>query len=383
MAFIKEKKIYYFLFIAIIFFVFLISGCEKSYGSGTSPSNKSVGHTGKNNDEPAGSVESLALPLETREGSFHSAYGWISDNVFVYVTESSENAKVFSYDLIKGESKLLFESEAPIVSLYISPSGEHILIHSSPSTYNALTTIIDSKGNEICSKEIPSLDLAVEWNSFNENIIALSAFSETWEYTVYTLNISEQSLSEIDVPQPFIHWVNKNELLYLDWDDGGIQHFAPLKKFNLQTGKSEEIISDIYYADSLDADGSFVILIGANDQSQATYSFYTRALDKVGAFSIPQLSSFSDWVIPYFEYIPVKKSFLTFQPLYSAQADMYAGKFKLISYSLDGDEQEVLMEKMDNEPLSCSPNGDYCLYGFYLENLLNLKTKEIIPLLEE
>lgn len=381
MAFITKKKIYYILFVAVIFLSLFLSGCEKDYDSATSPSNKQTGPADEKINEPAGSVESLALPLKIEDGSFHSAYGWISDYVFVYVTESSEKVKVFSYDLKKGKNKLLFESEAPIVSLYISPSRDYILIHSSPSSYHALTTIIDTKGHELFSKEIPSLDLAVEWNSFNENMVALTAFSETWEYTIYSLNISQQTLSEIDLPQPFFLWVDSNELLYLDWDDTGMQHFAPLKKFNLQTGKSEEIISEIFYADSLDVDGAFVILVGEDEINQATYSFYTKSLDKVGSFSIPLLSSFSDWVIPYFEYVPADKSFLTFQPLYSAEADVYTEKFELMSYSFEDGEKEILMEGMDNEPLSCSPNGDFCLYGFYFENLLNLKTGENIPLL--
>lgn len=382
MTFIREKKIYYSFFVAVIVLSLFISGCEQDNFENP-PSNKQNSPAEEKRIEPAGSVESIALPLKIEDGSFHSAYGWISDYAFVYGTETSEYAMVFSYDLKKGTNKLLFESEAPIASVYISPSGDYMLIHSSPSTYNALTTVIDSNGNELFSKEIPSLDLAVEWNSFNENVVALTAFSETWEYNIYTLNISQQTLSEIELPQPFFHWVDSNDLLYLDWDDTGMQHFAPLKKFNLQTGKSEELISDIFYAASLDVDGAFVILVGEDDNNQATYSFYTSSLNREGSFSIPQLSSFSDWIIPYYEYVPAKKNFLTFQPLYSAEADLYTDKFMLITYSLEGGEKEILMERMDNEPLSCSPNGDFCLYGFYFENLLNLKTKEITPLLEE
>lgn len=379
-AFFKEKRIFLIISLAFIFLILFLSGCKQETDSGTLPAQDGPS-SGNDEKNPSAVGENIVLPLKTEAGDFYSAFGWTDDHTFVYVTESNESANVFSYDLKKGENRLLYKSENPIVSLYISPTGKYILIHSSPGTYKAKATVIDTKGKEIFSKDIMSLDLAVEWNPFNEHVIALTAFSETWEYDAYLMNLQEKTFADIHLPMPFVHWINEKEVLYLDWDPSWMEHFAPLKKYNLENGKSEKIMADVYYADALEGDGYVFLLV--RDHNTATYNFYTRTLKKIRSFSILHLTNFSDWLIPYFDYIPAKKHFLTFQPLHAGEADVYNKKFQLVSYSLDGsDKQNVLLEGAENEPLSCSPGGSYCLYGFYMENLINLQTKEIVPIVD-
>ena len=158
--------------------------------------------------------DGIILPLEETDGDFHSAYGWLNDHTFIYVTESNEGAKVFAYDLKTGKSRLLHESEAAIVSLYISPGKKHLLVHSSPSTYKAAVFVLDLEGQEVFSAEIPSMDLAIEWNPHNEDLIAVAAFSETWEFTGHLINLQKKTVTALSLPQPFIHWMNDQEVLY-------------------------------------------------------------------------------------------------------------------------------------------------------------------------
>jgi hypothetical protein len=61
---------------------------------------------------------------------------------------------------------------------------------------------------------------------------------------------------------------------------------------------------------------------------------------------------------------------------------MYAGGFQLIAFDSETGAKEVVIEGMENTPISCSPNGKACLAGFYLEELIILDSKEKVPLVE-
>ena len=71
---------------------------------------------------------------------------------------------------------MLHKSEAPIVSVTASPSRKYLFIHSSPSANLATATVIDTEGKEIFSEQIPSMDMTVEWNPYNERYMVLPLF---------------------------------------------------------------------------------------------------------------------------------------------------------------------------------------------------------------
>ena len=114
-----------------------------------------------------------------------------------------------------------------------------------------------------------------------------------------------------------------------------MEHFAPLKSFHLESGETETIMDEVYYTDAIGDDGYVLLLV--RESSRATYSFYTRDLEKIESLQIPQLSNFSDWLIPYFDYVAAEKRFLTFQPVREGEANLYNEKFLLVSYSINDD----------------------------------------------
>ena len=89
----KRTRIYMIFLVAMIFFILSMGGCEKEGNSQNLP--------GKDKPSSAGAKENIVLPLKVAEGRFFSAFDWINNNVFVYVTESGEGASVFAYDLKK------------------------------------------------------------------------------------------------------------------------------------------------------------------------------------------------------------------------------------------------------------------------------------------
>ncbi|MFL6562619.1 MAG: hypothetical protein ACJ8MO_41790, partial [Bacillus sp. (in: firmicutes)] len=104
------------------------------------------------NDKPISPVskqgENWKLPISIPEGEFSKLVGWLSRTQVLYITNLEQTSSVYRYDLITGKSEFIYKSDYPIVNAQISPSKKSILIHSSPSSYKGMVTIIDTKGTE-------------------------------------------------------------------------------------------------------------------------------------------------------------------------------------------------------------------------------------------
>jgi hypothetical protein len=325
--------------------------------------------------------EEVILPIKDLEGSFFAASGWIDNQTILYVTETSEGSALFSYNLVNGQSSRLYSSVYSIVSVTVSPNRKNILIHSSPNSSTGLVTVISSSGKIIMSSEIPSNELAIEWNEHKENLLLITSFTEDWQYHTYTLDISNNTLAQVTIPQPFAFWINGNELLYLDWRTDSPSLSAPLKKYNVVSKVSNDVMEDIFQVDVFSKHTLTITVNPTGESTVGKYTFFDQDFQKISQLSLPQLTNFSGWVVPFYDYEKASHAFLTFKPEYSSDFDTYEGDFDLIKFSIESNDEQVLMENLRNEPISCSPNGGMCLYGYSLENLLLFDKKKELSLL--
>jgi hypothetical protein len=171
-----------------------------------------------------------------------------------------------------------------------------------------------------------------------------------------------------------------NELLYLDWRTDSPSLSAPLKKYNVNSKVSNDVMEDVFQVDVFSKHTLTISINPTEESPVGKYTFFDQDLQMISQLSLPQLSNFSGWVVPFYDYV---KAFFTFKPEYSSEFDTYAGGFDLIKFSVDSNEEQVLIENLMNEPISCSPNGGMCLYGYSLENLLLFDRKKELSLLQE
>lgn len=364
------------LIFGLLILVFILLGCTKE--NKVSPPKEDVDSI---KEEPREEMKAK-LPIPVKSGDFNTVSGWLNGDTIVYVTDSNDGSDVYSYQLSSGEQQLLFDSDAPIVSVLISPSKEYLLIHSSPSSNEARLTVLTNTGREIFTDRLPSSELNLEWNLFNENLVLVSTFTEDWNFSVWQLDIEKGNKSKVHLPQPFGIWIDRDKLLYLDWDLDAPTLTAQLKQFDIVTGESQDYLKDIYQVDSF---GDFFMVVApkpTNDQ-EAIYTFYTKKLEEVRSFETPHLTRYSGWLVPHYTYIEATAQFLTYQPLSSTEADIYHEGFQLVSYDLKTGERNVIFEGMENEPLSCSPDGQFCLSGYFFEKLIDMESKEIIQVVTE
>jgi hypothetical protein len=367
------KFIFQFLFLLV--FASIVSACSHPQDAKPSPSEDND----KQNVPPSQPKDTWKLPIKIPEGEFYKVGCWYSDHQLLYITNLEQSSSVYLYNLLTGSSQLLYKSEVPIVTLQISPSKKNILIQSSPSTYEGQVTILSPEGTEIFKQSIPSYELAFEWNPFNESEILISAFNEDWTFQMLLLDIGQRKTTELTLPQPFIKWLGNEEVAYLKWNEDSPSLFAPIMKLDLSNEAEEEIFTDVLqfatYKDIL-----MTVTVQDDGQLQASYTFYNKEKKELNSFSIPHLSMFSGWLVPYNDLNEKKGEFITLKPVKSAEADAYREGFELVSYDIENGSSNVIMKNLKNEPILLSPSGEAALFGNRFDKLINFKTKELMEL---
>jgi hypothetical protein len=376
----KKRTASKFIFLVSIFLIFfsLLSACTNQQDAKPVPSNDNQ----KPNVSPTPTSEDWKLPITIPEGELYKIGGWISDNQVVYITNLEQSSNIYLYNLLKGESDLLYKSEEPIVAVQISPERKYILIQSSPSTYEGTITIIDPSGTEIIRQSFESFELAFEWNPYNESELLVSSFNEDWSYQMHLLDIKDNIKTEINLPYPFNKWIGQEEVAFLKWDENTPSFFAPLLKKKLGSEEEKEVFPSVFHFTTF-RNLLMAITVNEQDTSQATYSFYNKGFESVFSFSVPHLEMFSGWLVPFYDYNEKKGQFITFKPLKTTEVDSYFDRFELISYDLETGSNKVILDGMNNEPVSFSPSGEQILYGTRFEKIINLKTKKVYELIKE
>jgi hypothetical protein len=289
---------------------------------------------------------------------------------------------LYRYHLSSGKSTPLFKSEYPIGDVQISPAKKNILIQSAPSSYEGKITIIDLQGNEKYSQTFPSYQLDFEWNPYQESQILISKFQEDWSFQVLLVDFEHKTTKELSLNQPFLKWIGKDQLIYLNWDPAQQKLFAPLMIHSLGDASEHPIFPKVFQFSAF-KNILMTITVNSKEESKAIYSFYDQKFNQTYEFTIPQLTKFSDWLVPFYDFNELTQQFVTLRPLKSIEADTYTDGFQLVSYNLKNHKSDVLLNGLDNKPIAISPSGNECLYGNSLEKMIDLRTKKIMNLVKE
>lgn len=376
---ISDNRRSLFLCLFLVFIPFWLSGCQKEKLAGLQPVLMNSQALHKEAVPPSFSGIDIKAPINIEQGQFNTITGWLNNETIIYTTNVGEGSNVYTYNIFTGETKLILESEAPVASVLASPSGSRLLVHSTPTTYEGIVSILDTDGKVIMHERLEAFDFAFEWNPYDENVILVSLFAENWDFNTLKMDISEKKLTKMQLKEPFVNWVDKDELVYLDWNNDETTLFAPLMKKSL--GKKEEkmMVDSVFHVKTI-KNRLATITVAPDKEEEAIYTFYSNDFRELASFTAPHLTRFSDWLIPYYDF-DEGRNFFTFQPLFSTEADSYNKGFQLMSFDIMKGEKKVIMDNLNNEPISCSPNGKLCLYGFYFDKLINMETKKIVPLI--
>lgn len=356
------------LFLLLFLFTLVLVGCADKQ--------KNL----KNNKEEKGAAsaeqkEKSIFPIKYKDGDFIQVAGWLSDQSIAYIAKKGTNYQLYEHQLSTGKDKLLYQSDKEVVTVKISPDLQKVLIYTN-SLKGGKITIIDSGGNVLYESVLASFEAEFAWNPFTNNEIVVTTFKEDWNSHVFLLKVNDQKLMEKAFLKPFSQWLNKEELAYIKWEEQDSAFQSPLKKINIQT-KVESVLSlSNVYSFYTTKDTIITISTSEEEDEQAMYTFYDYNFQKYTNISMPRLSKFNDWFVPYFDIN--NDQFYTFVPKQNGDIETYNKGFNFISYNKkNGSKKYIGKQLYENEPISLSPNGKWCLYGYYFEKLMNVSTGEI------
>jgi hypothetical protein len=377
-----SRKIVTYIYFIFVFSITLLSGCidqESSSQPEPQKNDQDQASPPLDVDDP---VQKAIVPLSITEGEFGKISGWLDNETIVYFTNVGQGSSVFTYELLSGKSTAIYESAHPIISIYLSESKERLLIHSAPSSYEGSMTIIDQKGVVLAEETIISSELTFAWNPFNEDLVLISSFTEDWDFQVLLFDLKIGKSQELILPQPIANWLSEDELIYLDWDLNTLAHFAPLVKQKINEHQGEQLKGQNIFQ-MLSYKNTVATISVSEDQTEAIYSFLTNKLEPIGTFTMPVLTEFADWLVPFYDFYQKERLFYTLKPLTSGEADTYKGGFELVSYVFAEGKEHLIMKGLENKPISLSPNGEYALYGFQFENVIDLQANKMQNLIKE
>lgn len=364
----------------LIFIVFsLLTGCQEE-DLQTQPSVSS------NSEKPSsdqaiekrnnGHSDRKTLPLELKEDQFEFMIGWLNNETILYCENLNGAYVISSYHIYTGEKEEMYTSELPIIQAVLSPSKTKILIHTSPTIYEADVKIVSLQNDKLIFHDIiESSEISFTWNGYDESKIFAVAFYDDWSFSTYILNIEEQTRAETKVPYPFAIWQNSNSLLTLDWDHESPETTAPI--LSITNGESESVLNDRNFYFLYGWEGLFLaISLNKFDDSLTDFNFYNEKLELIQTIQFPYLTEYSSWEIPRFNLVADDMFFIV-APKTSGEADNYDGGFDLIKIDLKDGSQDILIENVANEPIQSSPDGNLILYGYQYEHVINVNNKNI------
>ncbi|PKG25723.1 YqgU-like beta propeller domain-containing protein [Niallia nealsonii] len=334
----------------------------------------------KNNKEEKDAVQGeqtkkTIFPINDRNGDFIQVAGWLSNESIAYIAKKGTSYQLYKHQLLTGKDTLLYQSNQEIVTVEISPDLQKALIYTN-SLKGGEITVIDSSGSVLYTSALASFEAEFVWNPFTNNELVVTAFKEDWSSNVFLLKVNDQKLIEEAAITPFSQWLNKEELAYINWQEQDSAFQSPLKTINLQT--KVESVHSLPKSYSFYAAKEAIVTISTNEEKkeQALYTFYNHQFQKYTTVSMPRLAKFNDWFVPYFTINNDK--FYTFVPKENGDIETYKKGFAFVSFDIKNGLQKNIGKKLlENEPISLSPNGQWCLYGYYFEKLMNVDTGEI------
>lgn len=312
---------------------------------------------------------------ETTEADFGTISGWLDSDHVVLEENAGNGSNLFSYSLSAGKKLKLYASKSKLASVKINPQEKLLLLQASSGDNKSEILVINEKGETLYKKAITAFQLDTSWNRQNPDLLYATAFKEDWTFQTHLLHPLSKKEAASPVAVPFVEWEGSDALVYIKWDQNDPQIQAPLYQYALEQG-TESLIKEKAVKQEVFGEELLTVSMEDEKSSTGTYTFFNWKTGKVlGSMKAPLISNYSEWQVPNYALNEQKQIFYTFRKN-SSQT------FDLIAFSLKDQKVRTVKKGLDNQPISLSPDGNSLLYGPRFEQLVDLQTQKVLPLVK-
>lgn len=314
--------------------------------------------------------EEVIKKLTADLAKFHFVADWLTNTEIVYVEKEAGNYFVKSFNIQTGEIKILYEEPSIIIDVFIHPSKEHLLIHTTDNPASGTVKIISLDGIVQHEVSIESSELEIEWNDIDPSLILMTAFYEDWTYDVFVYEGSESNVRLLTLENPFPKWFGTEKIVLTDISghalDGGELYIYDRISAQQESPDINGVIHYDTYQESL-------LLMRITEDEKVMYTILNQDQSILSEWQMPAVSNYSEWVIPEIHWIS-KGHIILASTESEGQQDELKEPYQLVQV-VEG-EQVLIAKEVLAGPLTCSPDGEKCLMGYTFENLIDIKSKE-------
>lgn len=339
--------------------------------------------TDEQNDLPEEEETYSLTPIDIQYESFQKVIGWLSEETLLVHTGTTESHELVAYHIFSGEKNPIYSEDSFLLSVEISQARDKIVIQEVGDDFSQLK-VISVTGETIESIAFDYTSYAtIDWNPTNDETLFVSHYNfdhvlESEVIQVYIWSIDDNSLTAKDIPSLTPKWYSANVYLYVDELETNALYIGDIREDQEDLMINRDIV-DFY----LNMD-TFLGIVESDIQDNVLHVFHEYPFlvgEKV--ISIPKVTSNGYPVRPPLTQSARNGDIYGVLPDYSFSLDEELGEYHLARLDFETETTEEIMALPQEAPIELSPTEEYLLYGWRFENIIDLTSLEMIPLIEE
>lgn len=308
---------------------------------------------------------------------------WYNEDTILYLEEENGLYTLQKFQLLTGKENTFIEMNKPILSVLANIDYTLFAIKTSTKTYDSPLYIVDFEGNIRYKLTEFGEDFSIYWNDYRPEEMLVVSYLPNWDFDVYHLQLEKMQIKKVDIEQTFLQWLSPDIVGYLNWNQFEPSYFAPLYSYNLKANKQQKLMDEIISFFSFPDDWFLTITIDSKMDMFSSYNFFQKN-ELISQIQVPILNTYSDqWWVPFHTFDSKSNTFYFLRPYYSGEYFTYRDGFELVSFEVIAGKEEVLLHVDTNAPIHLSPNGNWLLYGYRYETLIEIGAKKELQLYEK
>ncbi|WP_034550388.1 hypothetical protein [Carnobacterium funditum] len=352
------------LMLMLLFCVFFLISCSKASTIPEKKEKEKVLHE---------------LPLEYE--NFRKIIGWVSDEEVLVHAVKEKRDMLYLFNLFNGKLTTVYEADAIILTAVISEDKQKIFIQTVGEDNRELKIINLSGTIEQKTTIQTNGYLNINWNPVDQNNLFISYYKHEEEMIVQKWDIKTNQITDVKSSSLTPIWYSANLYLYVDnLNDFSLQT-GNLYMGDIRTKKVTQIRSQV--ADFYLNNDTF-ITFSPSDFSKDELLLnrqYPFMVDN-GFITIPKVSMNDRLVFPYLTQSSREQAIYGIFAKNSTQLEIKSGDFQFSKLNFDTQKIEPIIDLPDNAPISISKDGNYSLYGWRYEYMIDLEKQKLYPLIQ-
>lgn len=370
---IKKRSHYTYVTLLLVCCCLFLFGCSRS-DSSDPPDDQ---------ETPATSEELLFASLDTPYESFQKIVGWLSEDTLLVHIGESEDHELIAYNIFTGETSQIYSEDTSILSVELNLTKDKILIQEVTDVLSRLKVItVDGLTIQTLEFDYASY-VTFDWNPTHNNTVFISHYSfdhvlESETIQVYIWTIDENTLIPKDIPSLSPRWYSANVYLYIDEINTNALYIGDIRE------DDSDLIINRDIADFYLNQDTFLGLVESDISENQVHLFHEYPfLVGDNVISVPKVTMNGYPIRPHLTQSKRNGKIYGVIPEYSFTLEEDLGEYQLAHLDFENETVEEVMEVPEDAPIALSPTEEYLLYGWRLENIVDISKQNIIPILED